>query len=216
VTSSFAYDNGAYNVFEQGAAAEVRTGVDPNGATADIELVFSSGYLMSELWFDPDPVARTAAVDPSRTDAMSVMLHELGHAFAFNGWRDPFTGALPGDYQSTFDEQVVIDGTNFYFTGANAQAVYGGPVPVTFGNINHIGNDAPRPGSDLIPDLMNGVVFFRGVRYDISALDLAIAEDTGLALRAAAVPAPPALVLLATGVVPLAGFRWLRRRRAAA
>ena len=54
---------------------------------------------------------------------------------------------------------------------------------MTYGNSTHLGNDVPRPGSDLIPDLMNGVVFVRGDRYDISPLDLAIISDTGLAVN---------------------------------
>jgi len=43
---------------------------------------------------------------------------------------------------------------------------------------------SPRPGSDLIPDLMNGVVFDRGTSYDISPLDLAILADAGVDVTA--------------------------------
>jgi hypothetical protein len=57
-----------------------------------------------------------------------------------------------------------------------------GPVPITYGNPFHLGNNSPRPGSDLIPDLMNGVVYYYQTRYDISALDLAIAKDAGVVL----------------------------------
>ncbi len=108
---------------------------------------------------------------------MSVFLHEFAHAIAFNGWQDGTNGSYPGDYKSTFDELKSFDGTNFYFNGTNAMGLYGAPVPITFGNVTHIGNEAPRPGSDLIPDLMNGVVFFRGTRYGITPLDLAIIAD---------------------------------------
>jgi len=63
---------------------------------------------------------------------------------------------------------------------------------------------------------MNGVVFFRGTRYDISNLDLAIVGDTGLQpLPANPVPAPPALVLAAVGVLGLAGYGRLGGRREA-
>jgi len=85
VTSSFVRNANGFNVYEQGAAAEVRRGVDPNGATPDIRISIDPDYLADELWFDPDPAARIAPVSSSRTDAMSFFLHEFGHAFAFNG-----------------------------------------------------------------------------------------------------------------------------------
>src|SRR5688500_11952557 len=61
VTSSFVGREGSWSVFEQGAAAELRTGIDPNGNLPDIEFVFNPAYL-STLWFDPDPYSRTADV----------------------------------------------------------------------------------------------------------------------------------------------------------
>jgi hypothetical protein len=36
-------------------------------------------------------------------------------------------------------------------------------------------------GASLIDQLMNGVVFYRGTRYDISALDVGVLKDVGLA-----------------------------------
>jgi len=180
VTSSFVRNNGTYNIFDQGAAAEIKTGVDPNGTAPDIEIEFNPDYLINELWFDSDPLLRTAPVPSNRTDAVSVLMHELGHAFAFNGWMNDTTGTMPGDYQSPFDEKVSFLNGNFFFTGSQATAIYGSPVPVTYGNPWHLGNSSPRPGSDLIPDLMNGVVFNRGTRYGISPLDVAILADTGL------------------------------------
>jgi hypothetical protein len=58
-------------------------------------------------------------------------MHELGHAFAFNGWMNPTTGTMPGNYQSTFDEKTYFDGTNFFFTGSEAVGIYGSPAPLT-------------------------------------------------------------------------------------
>lgn len=199
-TAAFVGNIGGINTFEQGAAHEVRTGIDPNGADADIEFNFNPSYLANELWFDPDPTARTAAVATDRVDALSVVLHEFGHAFSFNGWRDGTTGALPGDYQSTFDIHVSSSGGNLFFNGANARSIYGAPVPVTYGNNFHIGNASPRPGANLIPDLMNGVVFFTGQRYDISLLDLAITQDAGLQTLAFVVPEPGVGALLWGGL----------------
>ncbi len=205
LTSSFVANRGGYNVYEQGAAGEINQGIDPNGAEADIEINFGDDYLRNELWFDPEPYQRMVEVPIDRTDALSVVLHELGHAFAFNGFLDPFTGARPaGGYQSTFDEQTSFQNGNFFFNGPRATALYGGPVPLTYGNYQHLGNDSPRPGSDLIPDMMNGVVYYRGTRYNISALDLAVAQDVGLQLTPAAVPTPallPGLLGLGIGLI---------------
>jgi Domain of unknown function (DUF4114) len=173
--------NGVLTIQEQGAAAEIRTGIDPNGTMPDIEFNFNPDSLINELWFDPDPIARTASVPSNKTDAVSAIMHEFGHAIGFNGSKDDFTGALPANYQSTFDEKTSFDGTNFFFNGANATALYGSAVPLTFGNITHLGNSAPRPGSTLNLDLMNASIR-QGIRTDISALDLAILADVGVSI----------------------------------
>ena len=180
VTSGFVENNGTYNIFREGAAAEIISGIDPNGSTPDITITIGEDYLASDLWFYPDPSNRIEAVPSNKTEAYKVMAHELGHAIAFNGWRDSFTGLLPGDFASPFDILTSFDGDNFFFNGTAASSVYGGPVPLTYGNHKHVGNNSPRPGDDLLGDLMNGVVTYEGTKHFISPLDLAIAQDTGL------------------------------------
>lgn len=182
VTTGFVGFIDGFNVFEQGMAHEVLTGVDPSGDDFDVEIRLAPDYVQNELWFDPDPFTRVEPVPIDRTDAMSVFLHELGHALAFNGWLDGETGELPGDFRSPWDARVEPIGDDFFFTGPNTTALLGGPAAVTFGNANHLGNDSPRAGEELIPDLMNGVVFNRGERYDISPLDRAVLRDVGLAV----------------------------------
>lgn len=170
------------DIFEQGMTDELRTGIDPNGATQDVDFTFGTSYLEDDLWFDPDPFARleSVSVPADRVDAQSVFLHEFGHAIFMNGFHDETNGTLPGNSASPFDAFVVFDGQNLFFTGSEAVSNFGANVPLTFGNSKHVGNaaDSGRPGSDLVPDLMNGVVFELGTRYDISALDLAILADT--------------------------------------
>lgn len=209
VTSGFVRHEGAVAVFEQGLAHEIRTGTDPNGDTADLRILLNPIYAAEELWFDPQPAQRWAEVPAKQTDAVSLFAHELGHALAFNGWWNP-PDSPPLHYGSPWDINTWYDGTLLYFTGVRAMSLYGGPVPVTDGNNWHVGN-AAGAGVDLVDDLMNGVVFYRGTRYDVSALDLAMLSDMGVAL--APVPEPQAGWLLGAGLLGLAV--WCRRRHAA-
>jgi hypothetical protein len=179
-TSAVSGQSGGVTVYHQGVAAEMLSGVDPNGAAPDAVTTIGTGYL-DQLWFDPDPMSRSAAVEPGKVDALSVFIHEIGHMIAFNGRKDTATGALPGPYQSTFDAQVAASSDGLAFVGSAAQAVHGGPVPVSGGAPGHLGN----PGDAVAQDLMNGVAFDAGTRYEISALDVAIMKDCGLAVRQA-------------------------------
>ncbi|HET8871294.1 MAG TPA: PEP-CTERM sorting domain-containing protein [Aquabacterium sp.] len=204
--SAYIGDHGAIHVYGAGMAYKVDTGIDVNGATPDIEILCNPTYLLNELWFDPDPYLRQTGVPTNKTDAMSVFIHEVGHALAFNGWGSSVDGSLPGNYASTWDVNTIYKGGELYFTGSNAVALYGGDIPVTIGSNYHIGN-ASGAGSDLLGDIMNGVSFVRGSRYDISALDLAMAKDMGV--NVAAVPEPTSLWLMAAGLVAM----WLPLRR---
>ncbi len=223
-TTVFVANVGGRALYEQAVAHELRTGTDPNGITPDALVTFGLDYLRNELWFDPDPDSRTAPVPANRTDAMSVALHEFGHALVYNGWADLTTGQPPATYWSTFDRWMQ-PGAPTVFTGANAVLSWGSAPDVTTGNNKHWGNaaamaglppvparvlpsvewvdgaptplpacghlaavEAPpsadgtgtRAGVTLIDELMNGVVFYRGTRYDISPLDRATLVDTGV------------------------------------
>lgn len=201
VSSFTGVSAGGLNLFAQGAAYEIGTGIDPNGSDADIEIMLGTGgYLQNELWFDPTPLQADAPVPQTQTDAYSVLQHEFAHALGFNGWLDSSSGAVPGNDASTFDalvgEHPQGGGTGLYFLGAAAMAVYGGPVPLTDSNYTHFGNWAPGAGASLLPDLMNGLVFYRGTRYTVSALDLAVMQDIGLPMQGAGVVPEPATALL--------------------
>lgn len=220
LTTSFVGVVGSRNMFEPGMAAELKSGTDPNGATPDARITLGTAYLADELWFDPDPALRSAAVPANRTDAMSVFMHEIGHALAYNGWADG-DGVPPAEFFSPFDRWM-ISGAPPRFDGPLSKAVWGSRPDLTHGNVMHWGNgpvptarqqarrepvewqdgrplpvpacgglhpaDAPPSGDarakgaapSLIDELMNGVVYYRGRRYDISALDVALLADVGL------------------------------------
>jgi len=183
----FLEESGGFDIFQDGASAEIRTGIDPNGATPDINITVGTDYLIDDLFLDPTPETDDD-IPFDKQDAIGVMLHEIGHALGFNGWHDDETGALPADYASTFDRWVVFTDGNLYFTGPLAQASYGGPVPLTFGNSKHVGNSLPRPGSELLTDLMNGVVGEIGIRLYPSELNLAILADCAVPLLPGSLP----------------------------
>jgi hypothetical protein len=180
------YSTGPTWVYQQGAVDVVLDGMHNPWGPYDATIHIGTSYLTNELWFDSDP----ANIDPApvdKTDAESVFTHEFGHIFGFAGYRDALTGALLLDAESTFDTWVTLLNNAPYFTGPDAESVYGGPVPLTVGNIYHVGNPL-GPGADLEAypaDLMNGNVFYRGTRYDISSLDAAIFADLGLTTNSA-------------------------------
>jgi hypothetical protein len=227
VTSSEVASSGGRETFEQGAAAELRTGTDPNGAAPDVQIRINTTYLRDELWFDPDPASRSAEVPLERTDAMSMALHELGHALAYAGWANG-QGLPPATFWSTFDRWMV-PGAPTLFAGPAVVDAFGPRPDLTTNNIHHWANQgavptgksaasrdvlvswrngAPQPESHcdgvasvdlpasslrahakgnlppgLIYELMNGVLFYRGSRYDISTLDIAALQDAGLPVK---------------------------------
>ena len=148
-------------------------------------------YLTDEMWFDPDAAGGSQDVPDDRVDAVTVFLHEMAHAFGFNGRlnQDPARPDLWGQATqpvvSTFDERVRFHDGNFFFDGPSAVAENGGlvvPLSDRRGNNNdysHIGNGAGKCPLGHC-DLMTGYPWKRGHRYCISRLDLAILQDVGL------------------------------------
>src|SRR5208282_4760680 len=169
---------------EQGWASLLRTGRHLNNEQSDVEIAFQTAYVMREFWWDPDPTARTAPVPSGRLDALSVILHELGHAMAFNGWIDPQSGKLSGRYMSTYDRWVQWDGRDFHFDGPNATKIYGKPILLahTVNNYHHLGEERADVPTDLLlrNDLMTGYHFQWARRYSVSPLDIAILKDCGI------------------------------------
>ena len=184
-TASATWGNGTnLGIFEGryvlvGAPAyELQTGVDTGGSSHDVVINISRDYLLNELYLDPTPQTR-GETPGDKTDALSVMLHEIGHALGFTGYHG---SQYESSYATGFDlRRVTLDG-DLYFDGPNVARVLGDLLDLTIGNTAHYGNSNAYPGDNADPrlGLMNGVVFYRGYHYEISELDLAILADTGV------------------------------------
>lgn len=187
-TSSFVRNAEGLDIFEEGVAAEIRTGTDPNGADPDMIVIIDPVYLRDLLWFDPEPARRVATIAGNRVDAVSFFAHEFGHTLAFNGWGSTQDGSYPGNYRSRFDALTRWDGSHWFYTGPKVRALFGGDVPLSkiANTRTHYGNPAASasPGRDpvLIQGLMNGVAFEYRKRYGVGLLDLAFLRDQELTL----------------------------------
>ena len=179
---------GVYKVYEQGALAKLRENTTKANLMPDAEIVLAPEFL-AQMWFDPEPGVRTAAVPADRVDAVSVFLQEFGHVFAFKSWR----GSDPKESKglSTFDLHVSegTEGTSereLFFVGPHALAMYGRPVPLDRERVWHLGKAAAGMGGDLSGELMDGVVGSVGKRFRITPLTLAMLDDIGVGLNAQA------------------------------
>ena len=168
-------------VIHEGAVFELITGSDPNGDAMDVEVTLPLAYLTNSLWLDPDPTTRSTPVQAGKFDFVSFFLHEVGHALGFNGRGDLATGVVSGQFLSTYDALVQTQNGFPVFTGANAMAVYGGPVPLSTNIVNsytHLGRVA-SDGLEL--NLMEGSTFApAGFRWYVDQIELAVFRDLGL------------------------------------
>lgn len=179
------------DIWEASMAAEARTGVDPNPFKADFSIFIdpSSSYL-AHLWWDP-AIATSLSSNPpdDRTDAFTVLVHELLHGMGIVGWRDINSGALPGDYASAWDSLVTVNGGRASFGGPATLALLGQQVEVRLGGSQgafHLGNgpevaDSAQPwieGSNF-----NSYYYFDGERYTLGRLELALLQDIGWTLE---------------------------------
>jgi hypothetical protein len=176
--------NGGH-IEEPSSLYELRTGQHAAGTTSDITIDVDPDYLRDELYLNPNPGA-AGSVPADKTDAVSALAHEIGHGLGMVG-QYHLDGTLPPNdpYITQFDNNVRFIGGKPFFIAANAEAVYGGPVPLTFGgpglvpnysqNIYHLANsDHDYP---LDRDLMTGTTLYRGTSYPVSPLDAAIVKD---------------------------------------
>ncbi|MBX3378536.1 MAG: hypothetical protein KF805_00450 [Phycisphaeraceae bacterium] len=166
-----------FDVFESGVSTHIRNGYPASSFDPDIIIHINPAFVSNDLWFENDPQDRNGTIDPMKLDAVSIFVRGFGHCLGFAGWKDATSNSYPGNMGSKLDRRVSFDGIDFWFNGANAAAVYGGAVPITYGNPFYVGNPPPRPGSELMADVMNGGYLLLGVKYSISELDRMMLRD---------------------------------------
>lgn len=178
-------------LFEASMVAESRTGIDPRPQTPDFTIFIdpASSYL-AQLWWDPNIASSLNGRAPTdKTDAFTVVLHELLHGMGIVGWRDSQTGSLPANYQSVWDSFVQVSGGRASFGGPATVALLGEPAEVMLGGSQgafHLGN-GPDPAASQQPWIeasnFNGYYFFLGERYLLGRLELALLQDLGWVLE---------------------------------
>ncbi len=205
-TSFFVGVFGGRDTFEQGAAHELRTGSDPNGATRDVVINVNLSYLRTEMWFDPDPSSRSAPVPLNRTDAMSLALHELGHALAYNGFANG-NGVPPATFWSTFDRWM-IPGSPALFNGPRAVPTWGTAPDLTINNITHWGN--VTFGVEKLASPSAPVVWRHGAPVPTVACEGPVSIDASPSLSSSGDATSGATLLdeLMNGVVFIRGSRY--------
>ncbi|QJW96830.1 FG-GAP-like repeat-containing protein [Frigoriglobus tundricola] len=162
---------GGYGGYSSTGTAAWNSTIQTRGATGFAPWGGSVTFDTTQNWY----FGQSASVPSNQLDFYSVAEHELGHILGI-GTSPQWTNLSQGGY----------------FLGANAEAVYGGPVPVTADD-GHWANNLTVNGARGVMDPSLPY----GTRVNWSALDAAALRDLGWNSTAAASPPvsppPPAL-----------------------
>jgi len=177
-----AQDGKTYTLYEDGVAAEIRSGVDVNGARADAIINVGTTNLDRYYWFD-QTLGSADDIPQDKTDGFRIMLHELLHTMGFNGWlangghSDPTASGA-----SLFDRLVRFDGERSYFVGEHASKAYGAQVPLT--NV-HLGDAITFAEGRLTgaETLMSYDGPRNGQRISLDPVVIGVLRDLGLTVR---------------------------------
>ena len=154
---------GNRDVFIEGALAEILSGVDPNGTVADILISIDYGSIRRrELVLDSTP--QDNGTPANSYDAITVLMHEIGHGLYMNGWASEADYATL-TYQSAFDRNVV-NGTTF--SGPNTLKVFGKAVALDGAHLNE----------DVLGDRLMDPYAPLQLRLSPDALDIAMLSDS--------------------------------------
>jgi hypothetical protein len=170
------------------AAKEMAAGANQNGNAADLTIWVdpTTGYFKS-LFFDTVPYDAERTVPATQTDGMTVLLHEVMHALGITSYRDASGGyGYGGIYRTIWDGYTTQSGGKLLLDMPGFAAHGIDPVQVTSTsatqNNSHLG-DAINLQNGYLDDLMNGLYFYPGHRYEISELDVLILQGLGYSVN---------------------------------
>ncbi|NBN78191.1 DUF4214 domain-containing protein [Microvirga tunisiensis] len=171
-TGIFVTELNGRNLFLDGTIAEILTGKDPNGTTADILINVDLDDIRADVFhFDPSN-GTSPAVPGGKIDYLSVAMHEIGHGLGFNGWAAASYDLTGVTALSSFDRFIGKVNGQGVFTGPNTVALNGGPLVLESGpHINQGSDDLMAPAAG------------DGIAYTVSAINFAILSDIGMPTR---------------------------------
>jgi Ca2+-binding RTX toxin-like protein len=159
-----------------GTLAECLTGIDPDPGRADAGCTIYLGEdgtirnYGSPVWLDPNPVfGIDPAVPAGMHDFVGILTHEIFHSLGFVSFTKEWT------------DRLSTQGGISYFTGANASALFGGPIPFQSGS-DHYGY-TQDPSIPISRGLMFQWGNYERNRLDIGRIDLAILDDLGHSIK---------------------------------
>ena len=128
-----------FHIVETSTAHKMKTGRSNNPKEADVLIQVEPEFMRAYYWIDPSPETRVQPVPVGKTDLVTILSHEFGHAMGMEGYLNLQTGAPnPGNfYLSTYDQllssvQTLSQFQAPSFTGSKATQIYGAQVPITF------------------------------------------------------------------------------------
>ena len=170
----------SYHLSQEGVAAEMRDGVDVNGSTSDAVINIGTTNLNRYYWFD-STLATANDIPSNKTDGFRVLLHEMLHTLGFNGWLAN-DSAYTGDTISAYDSFLVQSNGRTFFTGAEAEKAFGGPVPVSN---THLGDSTSFAQGILngLSTLMSYDSVPNGNRITLDPVVIGVLRDLGYTVR---------------------------------
>jgi hypothetical protein len=170
------------------AVKELAAGANLNGSAADLTIwVDPTTDYFKSLFFDTAPYDGARAVPRTQTDGMTVLLHEVMHGLGINSYRNADGQyGFGGTYRTIWDGYTTQSGGKLLLDMPGFAAHGIDPVQVTSTsatqNNSHLG-DATDLQKGYLDDVMNGLHFFTGHRYEISELDVLILQGLGYSVN---------------------------------